>query len=130
MPSSIVPMSSMTTPGVTVTPTTPAVRFVEQLTVVWTTPIEGLTVQTSLAAQSLDYEGLLGRRGDLSSWWHAGVQTRLGVPSGWHFGFAGRWRQVRVGASLSVISGAGWGNLRYDHWRVLPTVGVGIGRQR
>ncbi len=110
--------------------TGPALRFAEQLTLVWTLPVEGLTLQTSLATQSLDYEGALGRRGDWSGWWHFGVQTRLLVPSGYHFGLAARWRWLRVGAGLSVFSGAGWGNLRWDGWRILPTVGLGVGRSR
>ncbi len=110
--------------------TAPGLRFAEQLTLVWSTPVEGLTVQTSLATQSVDYEGLLTRRGDWSTWWHWGLQTRLLVPTGWMVGFAGRWRWLRVGAGLSVVSGAGWGNLRWEAWRVLPTLGVGVGRSR
>lgn len=116
--------------GFSVYPTAPALRFVEQVTLVWTLPVDGLTVQTSVGTQSLDYEGLLARRGDHSAWWHWGLQTRLLVPSGWNAGLAWRWRGVRVGAGLSVVSGAGWGHLSWDGWRVLPTVGLGVGRAR
>ncbi len=114
-------------PALGLAPTGPAVRLVEQVSLVWTLPVKGLTVQTSLATQSLDYERILIRRGPVSGWWHGGLQTRLLVPSGCTVGLAGRYRFLRVGVGLSVISGAGWGNLRWDWWRVLPTVGLGIG---
>ncbi len=109
-------------------PTGPALRFVSQISAVWSLPVEGLTVQTSLTSQNLDYEGRLFDCGDFRFAWHWGLQTRLLLPTGWMFGLAAQWKVVRFGLGLSVISGASWDHPSWNHWRVLPTLGLGVGR--
>lgn len=104
----------------------PALRFVEQAKLVWSTPWRGLTIGTSLASQSLVYEHPLWLRG-LS--WTAGVQAQTLLPRGLLGGLAYRVGFVRVAVGVSLVSGASWSMLSgYGFWMVMPTLGLGIVR--
>lgn len=103
--------------------TATVLRFVEQLKLVWRTPVERLFVGTSIASQSLVYEHPLLEK---SLFLSAGLQTKLLLPRGITAGLAWRAGYVRLGAGVSVLSSASWSNLNWTRWSVLPTVGVGI----
>ncbi|MBN2798868.1 MAG: hypothetical protein JXX28_06935 [Deltaproteobacteria bacterium] len=102
------------------------VRFITQVKPVWTTPVDGLTVGTSLSSQSLVYEHPLV--GGLSL--GGGVQTRLMLPAGAVASFSYWAGPVRVAGGLSVLSSASWANPSWASWHALPTVGLGVGRRR
>ncbi len=112
-------------PNVLAYPLRPTLRFVMQVKVVWATPVRGLTLGTSITSQSIHYERSIF--GFESVTVGGGLQTALLLPRGiwvdvaWHRG------PYRLALGLSTISDASWGNLRWDSWRFLPTVGVGIG---
>lgn len=113
-------------PRVGDTPRATAVRFVEQVEPVWFTPIDGLTVGTSVRTQSLQWERpaspALGVYGSMA------LLTRLGLPSGARIGAALRRGPVRIGASLTLLSSASWSRPDWSVWRPLPALGVGVGR--
>lgn len=112
-------------PNILAYPLRPTLRFVMQVKVVWATPVRGLTVGTSITSQSIHYERSIF--GFESVTVGGGLQTALLLPRGiwvdvaWHRG------PYRLALGLSTISDASWANLRWDSWRFLPTVGVGIG---
>ena len=107
-------------------PIRPALRFIEQIKLVLTTPAEDLYVGLSLSSQSVVLEreipGVAGLR------WTVGVQTRALVPRGGFGGLAYRIGVFRFAAGASVASAAAWANLSWTSWSILPTVGIGIGR--
>jgi hypothetical protein len=103
--------------------TTPAIRFVEQVKLVWATPMAGVTVGTSLISQSVAYQRPLPVAGLA---WSAGVQTSMGLPRGVFGGVSWRAGRVRVAAGASAVSSASWARREWSTWEVLPTVGVGI----
>lgn len=103
-----------------------AVRFATQVKVVWFLPVEGLTVGTSVQSQSLHLERPVWRSVSVGG----GVQTALGLPRGALAGVAVRHGKLRVGLSLNALSGATWARPEWTSWRVLPGVGVGVGRAR
>lgn len=108
-----------------VDPLTPTLRFLAQVKPVWSLPVKGLSVGTSLASQSLVYEHPLVESARLSL--SVGVQTRLLLPRGVLVGLAWRAGPLRLGVSLSAFSEASWARVDYRYWTVLPTVGVGFG---
>ncbi len=105
---------------------TPTVRFLTQVKVVWSTPVQGLGFGVSVGSQSVVYEYPLLPRANLAL--SAGVQTRLLLPRGALLGVAWRAGPVRLGLSLSVFSEATWSRVDYSFWTVLPTLGLGFGR--
>lgn len=105
---------------------TPAVRFVTQVKLVWSTPVRGLGFGISVDSQSLVYEHPLLPRANLAL--SLGLQTRLLLPRGALVGVAWRAGPVRLGLSLSVFSEATWSRVNYRSWTALPTLGVGFGR--
>jgi hypothetical protein len=112
-------------PNVLAYPLRPALRFVMQVKVVWSTPVRGLTIGTSVSSQSVHYERNIF--GFESVTVGAGLQTALLLPRGLWVDVAWHRGPYRLALGLSTISDASWGNLRWDSWRFLPTVGVGIG---
>lgn len=110
-----------------VSPITAGVRFLEQVKVVWTTPVPGLAVGTSYASQSVVYERLLLPRQGIS--WDVGLQTKLLLPRGVFGGLAWRWWRLRLGLGVSLTSSASWAHLDWTHWMVVPTLGLGVGRE-
>ena len=115
-------------PMVGASPLTVGVRFLEQVKVVWATPVPGLGIGTSVASQSVVYERSLLARYDVS--WSVGLHTKLLLPRGVFGGLAWRWRRLRVALGVSLTSSASWARLDWSHWTVVPTVGLGVGRRR
>ncbi len=113
------------------TPTS-AIRFVEQIKLAWFLPVDGLTVGTSLASQSVVYErrALILRRGKLTTGLlvSGGVQAKAGLPRGLMGGVALRHGRVRIGLSVNAVSSASWSRPDWSVWRALPGAGIGIGR--
>jgi hypothetical protein len=104
---------------------TSAVRLIEQLKPVWTLPVKGLYLGTSISSQSLVYEhALLPKHGLFVT---GGLQTRLLMPRGALAGVAWRFGRFRVGVSLSALSTSSWARPNWSTWSFLPTFGLGIG---
>jgi hypothetical protein len=107
-------------------PTAPALRFVEQVKVVFGLPVKGLYAGVAIGSQSLVYEyPLLADKGVFLT---GGLQTRLLFPRGVLVGVAWRVGMFRFGASLSAITGGSWQRPGDTAFLLLPTLGVGIGR--
>lgn len=103
-----------------------AVRFLEQVKPVFTTPVKGLYLGASISSQSVVYEyPLLPRYGLFAT---GGIQTRLLLPRGALAGVAWRWSWFRVGVSVSALSQASWMRPNWTHWDFLPTLGIGVGQ--
>jgi len=105
-------------------PTGFALRFVEQVKVVWKTPWPGFSIGTSIASQSIVYEKPLMPEYQL--FWSGGIQTVLLLPRGVLLGVAWRPGMFRLGFGLSMVSSATWRRPAWNSWTVLPTVGLGI----
>jgi len=111
-------------PDATTYPTAAALRFVEQIKVVWHTPWTGVSVGTALGSQSVVYEQPLLPEYQLS--WSAGVQTALLLPRGALLGLAWRPSRFRIGVGVSFVSSATWVRPDWSVWSILPTFGFGI----
>ena len=107
-------------------PRTAALRFVQQVQPVFYTPIDGLTVATSLSAQTLHLDHALVPRAGLSV--GAGLQTQLLLPTGLLADVGWRQGPLRVGVGVSALSSATWRRPDWTVWTALPAVGIGIGR--
>ncbi len=108
-------------------PLAPTLRFVEQVKpVLKIVPVEGLYAGISMQSQSISYERAFLPQYGLA--WSAGVQTRLLLPTGVFGGLAWRVWRMRFGLGVSAFSSASWVRPDWTSWRVLPTLGVGIGR--
>lgn len=105
---------------------TVAFRYAQQVQPTWFTPVKGLTVGTSVRAVSLQLEQRLSRPGGLYG--SAALVTRFGLPHGARVGLAVRKGPLRVGGSVALLSTATWSTPEWTTWRVLPTLGVGVGR--
>ena len=109
-------------------PTGTALRFVEQLKVVVTLPMEGLYLGASLRSQSLSYEGPIWKQADgRGLFWTAGLSTRLLMPYGAQAGVAWRVGFMRLGVGLQAASAATWARPAWGEWQVLPTLALGFG---
>ena len=106
------------------TPRFATVRYVEQLTAVVSR--DRLQLGVSLATQSLRWEQPLSHTHFAVG---GGVQFAAGLPNGLLAGGAVRAGPVRVGVSASLTSAAVWGRPVYDGWRLLPSLGIGVGRR-
>ena len=104
---------------------TSAVRLLEQVKPVWTLPVKGLYLGTSISSQSLVYEhALLPKQGLFVT---GGLQTRLLMPRGALAGVAWRFGRFRLGVSLSALSTSSWARPNWSTWSFLPTFGFGVG---
>jgi hypothetical protein len=112
-------------PGIPRSPTVTGIRFVEQVKPVIATPADGLLVGLSLATQSVYYERPVYKGLGLTT----GVQTRMLLPRGALLGAHLRTGRLRIGVSANLLSGATWTRPDWTTWRVLPGVGIGIGRR-
>lgn len=101
------------------------IRFAEQIKPVLALPGDRVYVGLSLGSQSVVLEQPVWGQVGLS----AGVQARALLPRGGLVGVYGRHGRLRLGASLNLLSGATWARPDYTTWRVLPGVGLGIGRR-
>lgn len=112
------------------TPALGLVRFVEQVQPVWRTPVDGLTIGTSVASQSVVYEvdlrdvTLDAPEGTFA---YGGVQTALLLPRGLIVGAGLRAGPVRASAGVSLLSAATWRRPDYGHWNMYPTLSFGLG---
>jgi hypothetical protein len=111
-------------PGLPRTASVTGIRFVSQVKPVIATPAEGLLVGISLATQSVYYERPIWKGIGLTT----GVQTRMLLPRGALLGGHVRAGRLRLGVSANLLSGATWARPDWTTWRVLPGVGIGIGR--
>jgi hypothetical protein len=107
-------------------PTVTGIRYAEQLKLVVALPWEPVTVGLSAATQSVYLEPRLT---DWGLGLTLGLQTRLLLPRGGLVGLHLRRGIVRVGLGANVLSAATYTRPAYDHWRVLPGVGFGLGRR-
>jgi len=110
-------------PRAGISPRFVGVRFVEQVQPV--IAFDRVQLGLSLRSQSLRWAQPLG---DSTLVLNGGAQFAAGCPNGVVLGGAWRPGALRLGASLSVSSAAHWGRPVWDGWRVLPTIGIGIGR--
>jgi len=105
------------------TPRFAAIRYLEQLTPVIRK--DRLQLGLSLATQSVRWEQpLAGTHFGLNG----GLQLDSGLPNGLLAGGFVHAGPLRIGVSASLTSGASWGRPVYDGWRLLPSLGIGIGR--
>jgi len=111
-------------PGLPRSVTITGIRFVEQVKPVIATPVDGLLVGVSLATQSVYYERPVYKGLGLTT----GIQTRMLLPRGALLGGHVRAGRFRLGMSANLLSGATWARPDWTTWRVLPGVGIGIGR--
>lgn len=113
-------------PRFTTTPRVGAVRFLTQVQPVLWTPVEGLQLGLSLQAQTLLVERPVLPHAGLHL--TGGLVTRAGLPAGVQLGGAWRPGNVRLGLSAIVLSSASWARPEWSSWRLLPGLGLGVGR--
>ncbi|NCG19347.1 MAG: hypothetical protein GWP91_10100 [Rhodobacterales bacterium] len=101
-----------------------AVRFIEQVQPVLALPVEGLELGFSLRSQVLRYESAVNDD------WSVNGGLLLGalLPNGLSVGTSWRPSKVRIGASLSLVTTANWNRPAWAAPRLLPGVGIGLGR--
>jgi hypothetical protein len=113
-------------PRLAVAPRASLLRWVEQVKLSVAVPRASLVVGASLSSQSISIRRPLTHRAPVFG--QVGVTTALGLPRGALVG-AEIWRgPVRLGAALQVHAAATWARPVWDSWRVLPGIGIGIGR--
>jgi len=105
-------------------PTKPAMRFVEQVKVVFRLPWQGLYAGASIESQSLTYEHPVGPKGLFLT---GGVVTRLLFPRGVIAGAAYRLGMLRFGLSVSALTCGIWSAPGSFQLTVFPSLGLGIG---
>lgn len=107
-------------------PVKPAVRFVEQVKVVFRLPWRGLYAGASIESQSLVYESPL-QVGPKGLYLTGGLVTRLLYPRGVLGGVAYRQGMFRLGLSLSIFTSGSWS--APDNFKVFmyPSLGFGVG---
>jgi len=104
------------------TPRFVGARWVEQVQPVIAI---GPTVQVGLAlrTQSVRLEHTVTGPWSVNG----GLQLGAGLPNGAIGGVGYRAGALRLGTALSVVSSATWARPTWTHWRLLPTVGIGVG---
>jgi hypothetical protein len=105
-------------------PLKPALRFVEQVKVVFRLPWQGLYAGASIESQSLTYEHPVGPKGLFLA---GGLVTRLLFPRGVIAGAAYRVGLFRVGLSLSAFTSGSWSAPGSFQLTFFPSLGLGIG---
>lgn len=114
-------------PRAGVAPRATALRGLEQLRVGFTAPRASLVFGVSLGTLSVVVRRPLLRRAPLYA--SAGLVSSLGLPQGAIAGVEAWLGPVRVGLGAQVRSDASWARPSWDHWRVAPGLGVGIGKR-
>jgi hypothetical protein len=113
-------------PRVALSPRLTALRWLEQVKVSAAIPRASLVIGVSASSQSLSLRRPLSHRVPLYG--SVGLTTALGLPRGGLLG-AEYWRgPVRIGVGLHAHAGATWARPVWDSWRILPGVGIGLGR--
>ena len=108
------------------TPRIGVIRYLGQVKVVLSMPVDGVYFGASLASQSLVVEQLLVPKWPVFG--YAGVQSSLLLPRGLQAGLSFRHGGLRVGAGISGLSSATWARPDWTVWTFLPTIGLGFGR--
>ncbi len=106
---------------------TSAIRWVEQIQVVFELPVQGLSAGISLDSQTLCYERPLLPAAGL--YYGGGIQTDLLMPRGLLVDSSWRWRRLRLAVGASAVSGSTWRRPDWTSWDLLPTAGIGVGRE-
>lgn len=114
-------------PNFGVNTTTSAIRFVEQIKLVFETPLEGLSIGASIGSQSVFYEKPIKTS---SFYYGAGIQSALLLPRGIFADLSWRPGPMRIALGVSMVSSATWTRPDWTAWDVLPTLGIGIGPNR
>ncbi|MEC7947832.1 MAG: hypothetical protein VX265_09715 [Myxococcota bacterium] len=104
-------------------PSTAAVRLVEQVSLGWALPIDGLSVGTSWRTQELRYARDLG---ESRVGWVVGMQTRLLMPHGLRGGLRIRLGDAHLEAGTVLDAGSTWMRPVVGPVRVSPALGLGI----
>jgi len=106
-------------------PLIPALRFFEQVKVVFRLPWESVYASASFESQSVTYE--MPIRAVPGLYVTGGIQTRLLFPRGFLVGVAYRLGALRIGASMSALTAGSWTDPLALSPIVLPTFGIGFG---
>ena len=107
--------------------TTTAIRWAEQIKPVVSLPMRHFYAGASISSLSLVYERPLIPAHEL--YWGAGVHTRWLLPRGLFGGLAWRYSYFRLALGAIALSGTAWARPDWSHWLILPTIGIGIGRE-
>lgn len=112
-------------PRLGVGPRATAVRWLEQVSVVTAFRRASLVVSLSVQRQSVRVRRPLSNRFPFYA--SGGLITHLGLPAGAAGGVEYWAGPVRIGVALRAESSASWARPTWNHWRVLPGIGVGVG---
>ena len=112
-------------PRLGVGPRATAVRWIEQIGVVTAFRRASLVVSLSIDRQSVRLRRPVSNRYPLYA--SGGLITHLGLPAGAAVGMEHWVGPVRIGFALRAESSASWARPKWNHWRVLPGIGVGVG---
>ncbi len=107
-------------------PRAAAIRWLEQVRFVAAVPRVSVVLGASLSSQSIAVRRPISRQTPL--YVSAGMTTSLGLPRGALVGAEWWHGSLRVGLGVHAYSGATWSRPVWDGWRVLPAVGIGLGR--
>ena len=113
-------------PRLGVGPRVTGLRWAEQVSVAVDFPRASVVLETSLARQSLRLRRPLSHR--FPVYVSGAVITHLGLPAGAGGGAEVWLGPLRLGGGLYGESRASWARPTWDHWRLLPGIGVGLGR--
>ena len=108
-------------------PATSGLRLVEQVSIAWALPVDGLSVGTSLRTQELRYALELGSS---PFGWVVGLPTRLLLPVGVRAGARVRVGRMHVEAGAVLDTGSNWADPMPGPLRVTPTLGLGMWTDR
>ena len=108
-------------------PATAGLRLMEQVSLGWALPIDGLSVGTSWRTQELRYAQDIGSS---SFGWVVGLPTRLLLPVGVRAGARVRVGRVHIEAGALLDTGSNWADPMPDTLRVTPAVGLGMWTDR
>ncbi len=111
-------------PRVGARPGLTALRFVEQVSVGWRLPVDGLQLGTAIAVQEVRYARPFREDGRLG--WVAGVPTRLALPVGGRAGITGRLGRAHLEGGLIVQTSATWAHPAWQLRRPFLSFGAGI----
>lgn len=103
------------------------VRWLTQLKPVWKTSVPGLYFGISFISQSLSYESKIHPSSPIN--WTVSYQSQLLLPKGANLGLAWRKNSFRLAVGYSAVSESTWVRPAYRSWILLPTIGIGIGKQ-
>lgn len=109
-----------------ISPRVTALRWLEQVRFGVAIPEASLVVGLSVESQSVMVRRPLLKRAPVYA--QVGVGSALGLPRGGLVGIEAWTGPVRFGLGVHAMSDARWARPRWDRWRVVPGVGIGLGR--